>query len=195
MARKIGHHDSELENPDFKIPIWGRHCHLSGWSNLKKDGNFLKGYAEDHLQGERGRFGSEFVGGRACHDWNRSATSLGVPLTSPWAHVQYATHQEHKHAITLRHAANPVSVPPYQYPQFQKDEIERLIKDMLLAGIIQPSSSAYSSLVLLPKKKDESWLFCVDYGALNKVRISFRFRVLRSYLMSFMVQLCSLSST
>lgn len=76
--------------------------------------------------------------------------------------------REHEHAIVLKEGANPVGVRPYRYPQCQKDEIERLIKDMLAAGIIKPSCSPFSSPVLLVKKRDDSWRFCVDYRALNK---------------------------
>lgn len=38
-------------------------------------------------------------------------------------------HQDHN--IVLQEGTNPVNVRPYQYPQVQKDEIERLIHDML----------------------------------------------------------------
>lgn len=71
--------------------------------------------------------------------------------------------RDREHAIVLRGGAPPVSVRPYRYPQAHKDEIECLVKEMLKPGVIQPSHSPFSSPILLVKKRDGGWQFCIDY--------------------------------
>lgn len=61
--------------------------------------------------------------------------------------------RSHEHAITLKEGTDPINVRPYRYPQVQKNEIEKLVTDMLKSGIIQLSNSPFSSPVLLVKKR------------------------------------------
>ncbi|CAO2191183.1 unnamed protein product [Urochloa humidicola] len=81
------------------------------------------------------------------------------------------------HTIPLVDGATPVSVRPYRYPPAIKDEIERQIVAMLKEGIIQHSVSPFSSSVLLVKKKDQSWRFCVDFRHLNAITLKCKYPV------------------
>lgn len=63
----------------------------------------------------------------------------------------------------------------YRYNPIQKNETEKQITTMLQQGIIQLSSSAFASPVLLVRKKDGTWRFCVDYRHLNAITVKHKY--------------------
>ena len=79
--------------------------------------------------------------------------------------------RDHDHAIHLIPRSVPPNIRLYRYPYVQKSEIERMVAEMLEAGIIQPSESSFSAPVVLMHKKDGSWCMCPDYRELNKLNI------------------------
>jgi hypothetical protein len=81
------------------------------------------------------------------------------------------------HAIILKPSSTPVAVRPYRYPAMHKDELERQCATMLDQGIVRRSDSTFSSPVLLVKKQDGAWRFCVDYRALNALTVKDAFPI------------------
>lgn len=81
------------------------------------------------------------------------------------------------HSIPLIEGANPMFIRPYRYAPLLKTEIERQVTNMLQQGIIQKSNSPFSSPVILVKKKDNTWRFCVDYRHLNAITVKGKFPV------------------
>ena len=86
--------------------------------------------------------------------------------------------RSHDHQIPLQPSAGPVSVRPYQYPYYQKTEIEKMVKEILQSSLIRPSNSPFSSPVLLVKKADGAWRFCVDYRSLNDITVKDKYPIL-----------------
>ncbi|GFV48617.1 retrovirus-related Pol polyprotein from transposon 297 [Trichonephila clavipes] len=73
-----------------------------------------------------------------------------------------------KHRIfTGDHA--PINQRAYRVSPTERRIIHEEVQKMLDEGIVQPSESPWSSPVVLVRKKDGSWRFCVDYRKLNSV--------------------------
>lgn len=80
--------------------------------------------------------------------------------------------QDHK--IHLKNS-EPISVKPYRYPAIQNDAMEQMVKEMLESGVTRDNTNAFSSPIVLVKKKDGSWRMCIDYRELNKATVKDKF--------------------
>jgi hypothetical protein len=91
--------------------------------------------------------------------------------------VSYPPPRACSHTIPLIHGVTPFSIRPYRYAPALKTEIEKQVEEMLREGLIQPNTSAFSSPVLLVKKKGKIYYFCVDYRHLNAITVKGSFPV------------------
>ena len=85
--------------------------------------------------------------------------------------------RDHDHAIHLILGSVPPNIRPYRYPYVQKSEIERMIAEILEAGIIQHIQSYFSAPVVLVHRKDGLWCMFLDYRDLNKLTIKDKFPI------------------
>ena len=74
----------------------------------------------------------------------------------------------------LRHSINTGTAPPIRqrlrrFPLHKREEVRRLLKDMLSKDIVEPSHSPWASPIVLVTKKNGKTRFCVDYRKLNAV--------------------------
>ena len=65
--------------------------------------------------------------------------------------------------------ARPFKLPYRRMPFGRKKIVEEQVEQMLLDGVVKPSTSPWSSPVQLVNKKDGTIRFCVDYRKLNGV--------------------------
>ena len=74
----------------------------------------------------------------------------------------------HTHTIYTGQA-KPVSTPPYRQTPQMRAELDRQLEEMKRHGIIEESTSPWHSPVVMVKKPNNEWRFCVDYRKLNAV--------------------------
>ena len=83
----------------------------------------------------------------------------------------------HEHQIQLKEGAQAICQRLYRYPFYQKNEIEKIVQELLSAGSIRHSCSPFASPVLLVRKVDGSWRMCIDYRALNQDTIKDKYPI------------------
>jgi hypothetical protein len=85
--------------------------------------------------------------------------------------------RECDHDIPLVKGSKPPNIRPYRISHKQKEEVEKLIKEMLQDSTIRPSHNPYASSAILVRKKDGSWRMCIDYRELNSHTIKNKFPI------------------
>nr|GEV72798.1 transposon Ty3-G Gag-Pol polyprotein [Tanacetum cinerariifolium] len=69
----------------------------------------------------------------------------------------------------------PVARAPYCLAPFEMKELSVQLLELLEKGFIRPSLSPWGAPVLFVKKKDGSFLICIDYHELNKLTVKNRY--------------------
>jgi hypothetical protein len=87
------------------------------------------------------------------------------------------SHGVHDHSIPLVPRSLPPNICPYRYLFSQNNEIENMVQELLNAGVILPSTSPYSSPLVMVLKKEGSWHMCPDFCTLNKLTIKDKFLI------------------
>ena len=111
---------------------------------------------------------------RSWHLLNPDERSQLARVLTDFAGVFATSSDDLGHTSLVTHQINtgssqPIRQPTRRLPLHKRAEADTLLKDMLKKGVIEPSSSPWTSPIVLVKKKDGSTRFCVDYRKLNEV--------------------------
>ena len=72
-----------------------------------------------------------------------------------------------EHNVVLN-SETPIYKRPYTMPYAVRQKVEEEVKNMLNAGIVEKSKSAYGAPIVVVQKKDNSIRLCIDYRGLNE---------------------------
>jgi hypothetical protein len=90
-------------------------------------------------------------------------------------HVLPPSSGVHDHSIPLVPESIPPNVFPYRHPFSQKNEIDKIVQELL--GVICHNTSMYSSHVVMFFKKEGTWCMCLGFHSLKKLTIKDKFPI------------------
>ncbi|KAK3100422.1 hypothetical protein FSP39_019732 [Pinctada imbricata] len=113
---------------------------------------------------------------RSCEHLDETERQQLLVLLTKYADVFSKTKEDIGHTDRVKHQINTGTAMPFRQPHrrlaFGKRETEKEeVEKMLANDIIEPSRSPWSSNIVLVKKKDGNFRFCVDYRQLNDVTV------------------------
>jgi hypothetical protein len=106
---------------------------------------------------------------KICEEYNDVFYLSGDKLT-------FTTAAEHAIPTPAIDPTRGINTKPYRIPEVHREEVLKQTKQMLIDGIIEPSTSPWNSPILvIPKKADASgrkkWRIVVDFRKLNEVTV------------------------
>ena len=75
-----------------------------------------------------------------------------------------------EHSINTGNA-QPIKQLPRRLPNTLRAVVDQQVKEMIDSNIVRPSQSPWASPIVLVRKKDSTWRFCIDYRKLNDVTV------------------------
>ncbi|KZR97992.1 Uncharacterized protein APZ42_006821, partial [Daphnia magna] len=114
--------------------------------------------------------------GRIGENLTKEEKEKTVKILKQFAHCFALNEDDLGYCSVVKHDINtakarPIHQLPYKSGWKERAVIQDQVEGMLRRRVVEPSDSPWSSPVVLVKKKDGTWRFCVDYRKLNSVTV------------------------